>query len=208
MLRKALILTVHLICVESVNAQENFPNPNNFTISYKDWSNPLMFRYSPAPFITGYGVHSDSLEEVHGSTFYELDGEYLAIETWADYYYWFTQKYDILFRESSAVYRTSYFLNDISGMIRFVYFNNNYKGDHFPSQIRLFFKNKREIRSVSNGHRPYSGTPYFDELGMYRPDLIERRWLFRDKDSSLPFILSGRRGNSIRSEGSTERSDN
>lgn len=185
-------------------------------IWYKDWSNPLIFRYSPSPLITGYGEKSDSLKAVHGSTFYELENEYVAIESWADYYYWFTKKYDVLFRQPASVYETYYFLNDLNGMIKFVFFNENYKGDYFPSAIRIQFDTKKQVRQIaSEGGLVYGGTPVFDRFGMYRPDLVERRWLFKynigndnNVDPSIPFILSGSRGSSSRSESSTSTSDN
>ncbi len=208
MIRNTFLLAILLVFVSSSNAQEVFQNLDNNTISFRDWANPLIFQHAPEPFVTGYGIHSDSLQKAYGSIFYELDGEYLAIESWADYYYWFTQKYPVLFRQPSSVYSAYYYLNDLPGMIRFVFLNDNYKGDYFPSSVRINFDNKEQVRFLTNGHIPYTGTPFFDSQGLYRPDLIEKRWQFRNEESGLPFILSGSRGRSSRSEGSTSRSDN
>lgn len=199
-----------LVIFSSISHGQPGLTQGNYSISYKDWSNPLVFRHSPEPLITGYGTLSDSLEKVHGSIFYELDGEYLAIESWADYYYWFTKKYDVLFRKTSAFYSTYYFLNDEMGMIHFVFFNQNYKGDYFPSLLRIHFENQKQVRRVLtyNRVRTYRGIPFIDEMGMYRPDLVERRWWNSSSKQDGSFSITSGRRSQNRREGSLEKSDN
>ncbi len=197
-----------VLCSSIINGQSD-AEAEFYSISHRDWSNALIFKYSPQPLVTGYGILSDSLKEVHGSVFYELNGEYMAIETWADYYYWFTQRYEVLFRQSSALYSTYYFLNDIKGMIRYVFFDQNYKGDYFPSAIRIQFENDKQFRRVQSYNRvmAYRGIPYFDQLGMYRPDLVERRIESWSASKEGHFSITSGRRVQTGNEGSTAKVD-
>lgn len=111
------------------------------TIEYYNWSNPTTFNLSPSPVINGYGVYSDSLSKAYnGKTFYEYNNEYYCIESWADYYYWFTQAFRYKF-EDPQLYEYYYFSNDDYGMASYIA-SNKYLGKYYPSNILLTFKDK------------------------------------------------------------------
>jgi hypothetical protein len=107
----------------------------NYTVSYYDWSNPTAFELSPPPVISGYGPYSDSLSQAHeGRTFYEYQDMYFLIETWADYYYWFTQKYWFCF-EMPQLYEFYYLTGNNLGMASYI--ACNYQGRYFPTRIQI-----------------------------------------------------------------------
>lgn len=111
------------------------------TIDYYNWSNPATFKSSPSPIIKGYGFYSDSLSEAfNGKTFYEYNNEYYCIESWADYYYWFTQAYRHQF-EDPQLYEYYYFTNDDYGMASYIA-SNKYRGKFYPSNLMISFADK------------------------------------------------------------------
>ena len=64
------------------------------TVPYYNWSSPATYMLSTPPLIQGRGHYSYLLSEAqNGTTFYVHDNEYFPIETWADYYLWYTIKY-------------------------------------------------------------------------------------------------------------------
>lgn len=119
-------------------------------VDYFKWSDPITFKLSPSPHITGYGYYSDSLSNVfENKDFYEYNNEYFCIESWADYYYWYTKKYWHLF-ENPAVYEYYYWTKNDLGMASYIA-SYNYKGEYYPSSIKLVFKNKEiENRLATN----------------------------------------------------------
>lgn len=112
------------------------------TISYRsltvaDWSNPNAFLFGPTPLIKGYGELSDSLKMMHdGGTFYEINDTYYSINTWADYYYWFTQRYWFMFRRPVLEYEFYYLTNNTIEMIKYIA-SPNYEGKIYPTTFTL-----------------------------------------------------------------------
>ncbi len=142
-MRKITLLTLLLIASYGVFSQ------STHTVEYFNWSNPNTFNLSPSPVITGYGFYSDSLSEVFDDkTFYEYNNEYYCIESWADYYYWFTQRFSYQFSDPQ-LYEYYYWVKDDYGMASYIA-SYKYLGKYYPSLIKLNFgdlsvKNNRLI---------------------------------------------------------------
>lgn len=131
-MKKLTLLTLLLIASYGVFSQ------SITTINYLKWSDPNTFSLSPSPIIKGYGFYSDSLSEAFdGKTFYEHNNEYYCIESWADYYYWFTQEYRHIF-EDPQLYEYYYWSNDDYGMASYIA-SNKYLGKYYPSSIQINF---------------------------------------------------------------------
>ena len=108
-------------------------------INYSQWSDPQTFQLSPSPKITGYGYFSDSLSKVYDNkAFYEYDNKYYCIESWADYYFWFTEKYSHLFEDPGA-YGYYYWTNNDLGMASYIA-SNKYLGEFYPSLFQIDFE--------------------------------------------------------------------
>ncbi len=104
-------------------------------IDYKSWSNPTTFQTSQTPTITGFGEYSDSLQKVYdGKTFFANGNDYFQIESWADYYYWFTQKYWYKFK-NPELYEYFYLTENNYEMARYV--ATQYLGKYYPSAITI-----------------------------------------------------------------------
>lgn len=111
------------------------------SIDYFNWSNPETFKSSPSPIVKGYGYYSDSLSKVfNDKEFYVHNNEYYCVESWADYYYWFTQEYRQLF-EDPQIYEYYYFAGDDYGMASYIA-SHKYKGKFYPSPITLSFEDR------------------------------------------------------------------
>ena len=94
-------------------------------IPYYNWSNPITFNAGKSPIDTGYGFYSDSLSKAHGdSTFYVYNDEYYPIETWADYYRWYINKYWYNFTDPT-LYEYYYIIKDDYGMASYIANNFN-----------------------------------------------------------------------------------
>lgn len=127
-----LVITFLFIGLNSYSQQYH-------TFPYNYWSNPITFQISPQPVITGYGNLSESLsKELNIVTFYEYKGSYFKIESWADYYNWYTQKFWFLF-ENAEIYQYFYRANDDFGMASFI--ASQYRGVYYPSRISVSFVN-------------------------------------------------------------------
>lgn len=143
-MKKLAILTFLLAISTALFSQQ-------FTISYLQWSNPTSFQLSPSPNIKGYGFYSDSLSNIYkGATFYEYNGEYYRINSWADYYYWFVKKYWFLFVDG-AHYEFYYLTNNDLGMASYIS-SYKYSGKYYPSSILIDFEDEivSENRLASN----------------------------------------------------------
>jgi len=107
-------------------------------IDYFNWSNPNTYNLSPTPVITGYGYYSDSLSKVNdGKTFFEHNEEYYLIESWADYYYWYVNKFSYQF-DDPDLYKYYYWINDDYGMVSYIV-GDKYKAEYYPSLITVNF---------------------------------------------------------------------
>lgn len=113
-------------------------NTNQLTITFLQWSDPGAFVLSRSPLITGYGTYSDSLSNLYrGKTFYEYNDEYYIIESWADYYYWFTKKYSYMFK-NPELYEIYYLSSNNFGMASYIA-SQNFLGKKYPSLIKIDF---------------------------------------------------------------------
>ncbi|MBN2521842.1 MAG: hypothetical protein JXB24_01145 [Bacteroidales bacterium] len=111
-------------------------------VSYYEWSDPIAFQLSRNPLITGYGEYSDSLSQVYdGMIFYEYDGAYYGIESWADYYYWYTKKYWYYF-DQPELYEFFYLTGNDYGMASYIA-GNYYRCHYYPSLISLRFTDRK-----------------------------------------------------------------
>lgn len=100
-------------------------------VNWTEWSDSTSFFQGKAPLLTGYGQFSDSLSNVYnGKTFFHVNGVYYVINSAADYYLWFTNKYPNLFKESVESYRYFYLEKDNYNMLRYI--EHNYIGAKKP----------------------------------------------------------------------------
>ena len=123
-------------------------------VKWQDWSDSLAFFSGPEPLVRGEGVYSDSLSVAYdGKTFFEVDGEYFAINSVADYYLWFVTKYPFLFNSPISAYRHSYIDGDNYQMAYFIGYH--YRGKKIP--LKFVF--------VGGGYKHSLGTnrPMADE---------------------------------------------
>lgn len=93
---------------------------------------------------------------------FENAGKYYRINSLADYYYWFTRKYDFLFRKSTDIYEKMYFEGVSFELARFV--KENYKGKKLPVKFRFPSSGTIAIASApqKKPDRPVSNpTPHF-----------------------------------------------
>lgn len=143
---KTLITNILMLsCTIGVFGQPSASTRTNLTdsptISYIDWSNPIVFNTSKSPRVKGYGYFSDSLSNVfNGVAFYEYNNDYYPIESWADYYYWFTKKYSHLFSDPQ-VYEYYYITGDDFGMASYIT-SSKYLGKYYPSSFVVNFEDK------------------------------------------------------------------
>jgi len=142
---KNTLLLIALLIISSIAFSQSVS-----IINYSQWSDPNTFQLSPNPTITGYGYYSDSLSVVYDNkTFYEYNNQYYCIESWADYYFWFTEKYSHLF-EDPGVYGLYYHTNNDLGMASYIA-SNKYLGEFYPSLFQLDFDdNKLEKNRLAN----------------------------------------------------------
>ncbi|WP_462281387.1 hypothetical protein [Salinivirga cyanobacteriivorans] len=145
-MKKLLLTSVVIIFSMSLFGQK--------IIDYKQWSNPKAFQTSPTPVITGFGAYSDSLSNVYdGKTFFANGTDYFQIESWADYYYWFTQKYWYKFKHPE-LYEYFYLTENDYEMARYV--ATQYLGKYYPSAITIQLgqddKKNTTNRTAGGGH--------------------------------------------------------
>lgn len=104
------------------------------SISYLNWSNQISYKVGPPPEIVGYGPMSSILSTSFDVDFFVFGDEYFKIDSWASYYYWFTQRYFYLF-EDPDLYEYFYETNNNVAMVRFI--SQNYRGKNLPIQTSL-----------------------------------------------------------------------
>lgn len=134
-MKKVLITLVVVMVSLNLTAQKT-----QF-VQWYNWSNPVSFQLSLSPLITGYGPHSDSLSTAFdGTTFYEYDGEYYQVKSWADYYHWYVNKFWFNFNEPE-LYEHYYQIQDDFQMAKYIA-GKNYLGRYYPSRIYISFLNR------------------------------------------------------------------
>ncbi|WP_089358146.1 hypothetical protein [Ekhidna lutea] len=141
------ILSILLFLAVSAfgHSQEKYSIP-----SWEDWTDKEILSKIPQPIVTGYGNLSDSLFTKYGIPFYESSGEYFAIGSLADYYYWFIKRYNNLFIKPIEVYEYYYATSDSLNMAIFV--QENYKGKHYPIPFKRVAEKLIERESASFVH--------------------------------------------------------
>ena len=139
-----------------------------YTVSYYKWSDHATFLMSPPPFKTGHGKLSDSLSKAHpDTTFYQLDGDYYPITSWADYYFWYVKKYWYEFI-NPEVYEFFYHMKNDYGMAKYIC-SENFIGEKYPSGFVLSFPDKEVDQNLMN--RTNMKNPYYShERGYYQPN--------------------------------------
>ena len=122
-------------------------------VRWDQWYDSAAFFQGPAPLIVGADMLSDSLSKAHmvGMVF-ESGGKYYRINSLADYYYWFTRKYDFLFRKSTSIYEQMYFAGVSFELARFV--RENYKGKKLPVKFRFPSSGTVAIVSSTSDNEP------------------------------------------------------
>ncbi|MFK7951383.1 MAG: hypothetical protein AB8B73_00950 [Ekhidna sp.] len=112
-MRKSLFVLSFFI-LGSLSAQQNL---NQF-----NWDDPVVFKNSGNPYVRSYGELSDSLSSLTDKKidFYYHDNEYFAVQSWADYFNWFTTKYWYRFAISTDVYKFHYLTGNNVEMMRFL----------------------------------------------------------------------------------------
>lgn len=104
-----------------------------------NWSNSIVYMNSPSPVIKGYGPFSDSLKTaLKAPDVLFFDNEYFPVQSWADYYLWYTKKYYFLFR-TPQLYEAYYHAGDNLGMASFIASSRFYRSYYYPSNILLDF---------------------------------------------------------------------
>lgn len=158
----------------------------NTLLSIDNWSDSTVFRWSH-PTVRGYGQFSDSLANaIPGKAeFYEYQETYYSVNSWADYYYWFTNAYWYRFKRPVGEYEVFYLLGDNFMMVDWL--NSQYGSlfpnglmqpeDPFSRQLSNFYAlvDKQSIMTESNRRRQNSisaeGKANYDAL-TNRPGLF------------------------------------
>lgn len=135
-MKKIASLMVFMLIISSIYSQ------SFYSVPYYNWSSKISFMLSPSPMITGYGFLSDSLSKIHpDTTFYEYNGEYYPITSWADYYFWYVNKYWYYF-DDPGLYEYYYYVGDDYGMAQYICVRN-YSGYTFPARIAITFPGRQ-----------------------------------------------------------------
>ncbi|MEP1035404.1 hypothetical protein [Ekhidna sp.] len=133
---KKLLFSILIVFGFSLPAQ-------HVMFSISDWSSPMAFDWSH-PTIRGYGELSDSLSNIYPDRdFYEFNETYYSINTWADYYYWFTQKFWYRFKRPVAEYAAYYLIGDNQFMMEYIF--NSYDYDKWEVKDPTFRRDGEKI---------------------------------------------------------------
>lgn len=104
--------------------------------SWVNWYDSAAFFEGPEPLIQGLGSRSKELSEKHGGrVIFEHDEKYYLINNLADYYFWFTRKYEFLFKKEIWIYESFYFQHDSYNQALFI--KKNYTGKRLPAKYRF-----------------------------------------------------------------------
>lgn len=125
-----------------------------YNVLFTQWTDSAAYAHSPEPFITGEGEYSDSLSKLYnGQTFFEYHGDYYCINSWADYYYWYTKKYSHYFKDP-LLYEFYYWSQNELEMVRYIA-SYSYKGRIYPSYITLGFEEETNVLINRMGSNKY-----------------------------------------------------
>jgi hypothetical protein len=152
-------------------------------VPYYDWSSRTAFMLSPSPIITGYGPLSDSLSKAHNdSTFYEYNGEYYPIESWADYYNWYVNRYWYNFNQPE-LYTYYYNAGNDYEMARYIC-GIYYRESFYPSLIVLSFPGRFVwVNNLSRYYMRHQLRNYIPERDRFLADNEARVKTLRENNS-------------------------
>ena len=180
LMKKSLLLFVFIVFASILYGQKLN------TIEYYNWSNSTAFKLTKSPIITGYGIYSDSLSKAYdGLTFYEYNGTYYKVENWADYYFWYVNKYWWQFIEPD-LYEYFYYAGDDYGMVSYIA-SKAYRAEYYPSEMKInMFNNvnnrlhNEEFLAVNEESRDKvvknattSNTQNYRRTGLSKPNIEE-----------------------------------
>lgn len=139
-MKNLLKLVLVFIAGLTMNAQPSVKTPYSDiqTVSYVDWDNEVIYELSQRPLIIGVGKYTPELYKQTGKTFYEYNDNYFQINSWADYYNWYTQKYWFQFRNPTD-YQNYYNAKDNYQMAKFV--ATNYLENVYPTRFQIGLAN-------------------------------------------------------------------
>lgn len=177
-MKKSILLTFVILFSTGINAQN--------AIQVTQWSNQVAFENSSLPAIRHYGELSDSLKQAYGGiSFYEHEGNYYPVKSWADYYYWFTQRYWYRFAASVSIYELYYFSDDDLNMARFIS-GNNYLADVYPSNCILAFSDPK----IQNRMNQETSTPFSIEEFVKENALLRTLAKQKKQITNLPAVYN------------------
>ncbi|MEP0984742.1 hypothetical protein [Ekhidna sp.] len=160
---KKVIFTLLLSAFTFISSAQDL-----FTIN--NWSDSTVFRWAH-PTIRGYSHLSDSLaQSIPGKAeFYHYNGTYYAINSWADYYNWFTKAYWYRFKRPVLEYETFYLLGDDFMMVEWLYSQYErlrrkgllQKEDPFSNSLERFaaLVDKSELKSIARERKARKNQP-------------------------------------------------
>ena len=120
-MKKLRSFTLLFFAYLTVNAQAIVPA--------LEFSNPTFYHTSSTPAIKEYGPLSDSLSKAYNQKdFFIIDDTYFGVNSWADYFRWFTHKYQQHFgREQALLYEFYYETKNDVFMARVIADNGFFK---------------------------------------------------------------------------------
>jgi len=137
-------------------------------VPFYRWSSEAEFVLSPTPGINNITQTADSLTQVLGYQVYEHESVFYPIRSWADYYYWFTQRYWYRFSSNVLAYAHFYFSGDDSGMAAFI--SDKFSGDFYPisCDLRIYNSDKGEFLQVIKYNEKYTKEAFEIENEKYK----------------------------------------
>ncbi len=143
--------------------------PKGKRASWKQWYDSAAFFNGPEPLIKGFGDRSlDLSRQYSNKTIFEYQGKYYLINNLADYYFWFTRKYQFLFTKEASIYESYYYSGDVLNQAKFV--KRYYKGKHLPVKFRFVVPK----RSTSSHFPSVQDAPYNPDLNRAGPPTVQR----------------------------------
>ncbi len=122
-------------------------------ITVANWDNEIYFQNSRNPVIKNYGPLSDSLSSTYDVDFLFYDDKYFALNSWADYYYWYSQRFWYLLPFTYSLYEYYYHTKNNFGMVGIVV-GNSYLGRYYPSYITIEIEDENMLNRLSTKRTP------------------------------------------------------
>lgn len=139
-MKKSILILTFILFSFGIYAQNN--------VHWSQWSDENTFQASAMPSIKGYGPLSDSLKAIFKVDFFRIGDDYYPIASWADYYYWFINKYWYLFNKNRELYEFYYITGDNLGMAAYIA-GNGYLLDSYPSSFVLTHDGQIQVNRLA-----------------------------------------------------------